>query len=78
MPFKVGQSQIKYSNDPEYLLYQALLFLRKTYFFIINMPWTKIIFWAQIIAAVLILIFIAGIVYNLIGTSRSKNKEEEL
>jgi len=78
MPFKIGQSQVEYPDVLEYMLYRAFPFLRKTYFFIINMPWTKIIFWAQIIAAVLILIFIAGIVYNLIGISRSKNKEEEL
>ena len=61
----------------EYIFYRIFLFTRESYFFIINLPWTKIHFWAQVIAAILIFFFVAGIIYNLAKIFRLKPKKHE-
>jgi len=61
----------------EYIFYRVFLFVRESYFFIINLPWTKIHFWAQVIAAILVVLFIIGIIYNLSHILRLKPKQRE-
>lgn len=68
---------MEYSNVLEYLYYLAFLLFQKIYFFIIGLPWLDIVFWARIIAVVLIILFAVGIIYNLIGVRRAKKKETE-
>lgn len=64
----------------EYFFYKAFIFLKKAYLFAINMPWHSIIFWAKIISAIIVILFVAGVIYNLVGIvrARKKKKEEEL
>jgi hypothetical protein len=64
----------------EYFYYKIFLFLKKSYFFIVNFSWPKIAYWLEPIATILIIIFAIGIIYNLIGIYRTikKKKEEEL
>lgn len=77
MPFKIEESHVEYTNTLEYLFYIIFLYLQKIYLFIINLPWTNIIFWAKIIAIILIILFTIGIIYNLIGIFRAKKKKIE-
>jgi uncharacterized membrane protein len=77
MPFKIYDTHVNYSNVLDYLFYLIFLFLRNVYLFIINLPWTEILFWARIIAVIIVVLCIIGIIYNLIGISRAKNKKRE-
>lgn len=61
----------------EYVFYKTFIFLKKSYLFFMNINWPNIFSWAKIIAAIIIILFVAGIVYNLIGIYRVRKKEEE-
>lgn len=58
----------------EYFFYQIIIFLEKSYFFVMNMPWTKIYFWAQLIAAIIVAFLIAGIIHNIVKINRLRIK----
>jgi hypothetical protein len=54
----------------EYFFYQAYLFVKESYFFLVNISWLKIIFEAKTIAIIIIVLALIGIIYNLIAISR--------
>lgn len=58
----------------EYFFYQIIIFLKKSYFFVMNMPWTKVYFWAQLIAVILVVFLIAGIIHNIVKINRLRIK----
>ncbi|MDP3052138.1 MAG: hypothetical protein Q8N42_01385 [bacterium] len=61
----------------EYVFYQFFLFIKESYFFIINMPWASVYFWGRIISAIIVFLFTVGIIYNLTGIAHLKPKERE-
>ncbi len=62
----------------EYIFYRAYIFFKNVYFFVLHLPWTSIYFWARIISVIIVMLLIAGIIYNLVGIVRSMKKKEEI
>ena len=54
----------------EYIFYKTFIFLKNAYFFVICIPWPKVVSWGHIIGGIIVVVFIAGIIYNLIGIYR--------
>ena len=54
----------------EYIFYKTFIFLKNAYFFMIHIPWSKVVSWGSIIGGIIIIAFIAGIIYNLTGIYR--------
>ncbi len=61
----------------EYIFYQIFLFTKKSYFFVINLPWISIYFWGRIISAIIVFLFVVGVIYNLVSIFRLKPRERE-
>jgi len=61
----------------EYFFYNFSLLFKKSYLFLINLPWPKILSQSKTIAAVLIFLFVVGIIYNLRGIIRARKKKPE-
>lgn len=54
----------------EYFFYKAFIFLKNAYLFVAHIPWPKVISWGNIIGGIIVVAFILGIAYNLIGIYR--------
>jgi hypothetical protein len=61
----------------EYFYYNFSLLLKKGYLFFVNLSSSKIVSQAQTIATILIILFIAGIIYNIRGIIAARKKKPE-
>ncbi len=59
----------------DYLFYRIFTFFKNSYSFVINIPWERIHFWVQIIAGVVALVFIVGIIRNIVKINNLKVKK---
>jgi hypothetical protein len=58
--------------DLEYFYNYIYHLLQKGPLFFLDIDWSNIIFWAKAIAAILAIVFVIGIIYNLSQISRYK------
>ncbi len=65
------------SINLEYFFYQTFNFFKESYFFIVNISWPKVFFWSKTIAVIIIILAVAGIIYNLIGIHRARKYHPE-
>jgi len=61
----------------EYFFYNFSLIFKKTYLFLANLDWPKIVSQSKTIAGVLIFLFVIGIIYNLRGIIAARKKKPE-
>ncbi len=61
----------------EYFFYKAFIYAQEVYFFVMNLHWSSIYFWAKIVSVAITVLFIIGIIYNLVGIARARKKETE-
>jgi len=61
----------------EYFFYKTFIFLKNVYFFVIRIPWLKVVSWGNIIGGIIVIIFVSGVIYNLIGIYRVRKHIKE-
>ena len=61
----------------EYFFYNFSLIFKKTYLFLANLPWPKIVSQSKTIAGVIIVILTVCIIYNIRGIIRARKKKPE-
>ncbi len=51
----------------EYLFYKTFIFFKDAYLFVVNIPWSKVVSWGNLIGGIIVIAFVAAIIYNLVG-----------
>ncbi len=49
-----------------YIFYKLYYFVKDIHLFLISFPWSSVIHWIKLIGLIAVIIFAAGIIYNLV------------